>query len=71
MTNNVFHINSNYAHIHLGFLYLGWNNHSRFVASEMDCGDETFGICIGNFYIGCYSGTGWCAGFLNENGILE
>lgn len=66
-----FTLTSNYGHIHIGYFYIGWNNHHRYVASEMDCGDETFGIAIGNWYAGCYADGKWCAGFLNENGCLE
>lgn len=66
-----FSLNSNYGHVHFGPLYVGWNNHNRFVASEMDCGDETFGIAIGRFYAGCYSDGKWCSGFLNEYGCLN
>lgn len=66
--NNIFYLNSNYGHVHLGFLYVGWNNLTQ--PSVTDCGDEMFGIGIGRFYAGCYSGSGWCAGFLNENGCL-
>lgn len=67
---NVFHLNSNHAHIHIGFLYIGWNSNPA-PSVNGDCGDETFGIGIGNFYAGCYSDGKWCAGFLNEYGCLE
>jgi hypothetical protein len=66
-----FQLTSNYAHIQFWFFYIGWNNHHRYVASEMDCGDETFGIGIGNLYAGCYSDGKWVCGFLNEYGCLE
>lgn len=66
-----FSLTSNYGHIHIGPIYFGWNNHPYPPASEMDCGDETFGFGFFNFYVGHYNGTGWCAGFLNEYGYLE
>lgn len=68
---NYFKITSNYGHIHIGFLYLGWNNVPYRSTKWNDCGDETFGISIGNFYSGCYADGKWCAGFLNEYGYLE
>jgi hypothetical protein len=68
---NQFVINSNYGHIHIGPVYVGWHNDTRPAVNEKDCGDECFGFCIGNFYVGCYSGSGWCAGVLNEYGCLD
>ncbi len=46
------------------FFYIGWDFK---VKSYME---ERFGICFGNYYIGFYTGDGWCAGFLDENGCL-
>ncbi len=59
-----FRITSNYGHIHFGPFYVGWNN-------DNVNGDETFGIAIGNFYVGHYTDGKWCAGFLNEYGCLN
>lgn len=64
-------ITSNYGRVELPFFYVGWNNHSRSIASEMDCGDENFGFAVGNFYIGVYSDRKWCVGILNEFGFLD
>jgi hypothetical protein len=69
--NKMIDITSNYGQVQIGYFYLGWNNHSRYLASEMDCGDENFGFAIGRFYVGCYSDRKWCAGFLNEFGYLD
>lgn len=66
-----FNLTSNYGHVHFGPLYIGWNSNPYPAASEMDCGDETFGIAISRLYIGYYNGTGWCAGFLNDYGCLD
>lgn len=66
-----FSLSSRYGHIHFGPLYIGWNNSPYPPASEMDCGDETFGFGFFRFYVGHYNGTGWCAGFLNEYGCLK
>lgn len=68
---NYFKLTSDYAHIHIGFVYLGWNNYTFPLSLDNECGDEKFGFAIGNFYIGCYSDNKWCAGFLNENGCLN
>jgi hypothetical protein len=68
---NNFNLTSNYGHIHIGFLYLGWNNNTSQPVNDTDCGDESFGFAIGNFYVGCYSDGKWCAGFLNEYGCLD
>lgn len=68
--NDLFSINSNYGHLHIGFLYIGWSNVAYPNTNATDCGEELFGIGIGRFYAGCYSGSGWCAGILNENGCL-
>jgi len=67
---NHFHVSSNYGHIHIGFLYIGWNNNPSPPFSDTDCGDEIFGIAIGNYYVGLYTDGKWCAGFLDENGCL-
>lgn len=68
---NAFHLNSDYAHIHIGFIYIGWHNNARPPIHNNDCGDESFGLGIGNFYVGCYTDGKWCAGFLNEYGCLD
>lgn len=68
---NNFKITSNYGLISFGPICIGWNNHWLPVVNENDCGDETFGFSIGRFYTGHYSGTGWCAGILNEYGYLD
>ena len=66
-----FNLTSDYGHVHFGPFYVGWNNHNRYVASEMDCGDECFGFALWRFYVGCYADGKWCAGFLNEFGCLN
>lgn len=58
-----FNLTPDYAHIHFWFLYIGWNNSPH--------SDETFGLCIGNFYMGHYVGIGWRIGFLNKYGVLK
>ena len=68
---NAFNLNSNYGHIHIGFVYIGWNNIPSLPVNDTDCGDEIFGFAIGNFYIGFYSDGKWCAGILNEYGCLS
>lgn len=64
-------INSNRGIITLPSLYLAWDNITSPAVTPTDCGDEMFGIALGSFYIGCYSGTGWCMGMLDENGLLN
>lgn len=63
-------ITSNFGHIHIGYFYVGWNNNPS-PSVNGDCGDETFGLGIANFYVGRYSDGKWCAGFLNKYGCLE
>lgn len=65
-----FYVNSNHGHIHIAFLYIGWNNNPSLPVNDKDCGDEIFGLGIGNFYLGLYTDGKWCAGFLDENGCL-
>jgi hypothetical protein len=65
---NYFFLDSNFAHIHIGPFYIGWNNVPHHPVN--DCGDETFGISVKNYYIGCYSDGKWYRGFLDENGCL-
>lgn len=62
-------ISSNRGSLELGPFYLGWNN-VPYKSVNGDYGDETFGVAIGNLYLGCYYGTGWCFGTLDENGVL-
>ena len=66
-----FRLTSTSFSLSFGAFYLGWNSDTRQAITVTDCGDEMFGIGIGRFYLGCYSGTGWCAGFLNEFGCLD
>jgi hypothetical protein len=47
------------------FFYLGCDFK---VKSYME---EKFGVAIGNYYVGYYTGDGWCAGWLNANGCLD
>jgi hypothetical protein len=68
---NIFSISSNYGHIHLGPFYIGWSNHPRLPMNDSDCGDETFGFGIFNYYVGHYSDGTWCSGFLNKYGCLD
>jgi hypothetical protein len=51
--------------IHTKFFYLGWDLKNTYHM------EEQFGISIGNYYVGCYIGEGWCAGWLNANGCLD
>lgn len=51
--------------IHTKFFYLGWDLKNTYHM------EEQFGISIGNYYVGCYNGEGWCAGWLNANGCLD
>jgi hypothetical protein len=63
-------LTSNRGYFETKLFYLGWNNHPTLPVNKNDCGDETFGISIGRFYIGCYNGSGWCAGILDDGGFL-
>jgi hypothetical protein len=64
-------VNSNYGYFNSFYFYLGWRNVHRAPLTQTDCGDEIFGVSIGNFYIGYYEDGKWCAGFLNDNGCLN
>ena len=49
--------------------YLGWSTLPKWVG-ERGHGEESFGLSLGRLYLGCYTGTGWCFGFLNRSGCL-
>lgn len=66
-----FRVTSNYGHIHIGPLYIGWNRNLKPVEDAPDCGDEIFGFCFLNYYIGYYTDGKWCRGFLNQYGYLD
>jgi hypothetical protein len=66
-----FRLTSTSCSLTVGAFYLGWDSDTRSAITVTDCGDEMFGFGVGRLYVGCYSGTGWCAGFLNEFGCLD
>ena len=64
-------ITSNYGRIESPLFYVGWKCNPDRQYDLNDCGDEVFGICINNYYIGYYEDNKWASGFLNENGCLN
>lgn len=64
-------INSNYGYFNSPLFYVGWRNVHRAPVNANDCGDEIFGVSVGNFYVGYYEDGKWCAGFVNANGDLH
>ena len=64
-------VNSDYGYFSSSYFYVGWRNVHRAPLTPTDCGDEIFGVSIGNFYVGYYEDGKWCAGVLDDNGALN
>lgn len=64
-------VTSNYGYFNSFYFYIGWRNMHNAPVNQTDCGDEIFGVSIGNFYVGYYEDGNWCAGFLNSQGCLD
>ena len=64
-------VTSNYGYFNSFYFYIGWRNVHYAPVTQTDCGNEIFGMSIGNFYVGYYEDGKWCAGFLNSQGCLD